>query len=73
MCYPSHFYFSRQEGFLTPEEIYTPTSCSIVFGVAGWTTTMEIMDKSGCISKRILTKHYFKEFFVYCIHVYLFE
>ena len=36
-----------------------PLSCSIVFGVAGWTAMMEVVTESNILEKRILTKHYF--------------
>jgi hypothetical protein len=52
-------FLTSQEGYGTPERSFTPISCSIVFGVAGWTTTMEVVDEYGSISKRILTKHFF--------------
>ena len=48
-----------QGGFHTPESYFTPVSCSIVFGVAGWTTTMEGLDSDIGFTKRVLTKHHF--------------
>ena len=44
---------------MTPITYIRPLSCSIVFGVAGWATTMEVMTESNVLEKRILTKHYF--------------
>ena len=42
-----------------PDTTITPISCSIVFGVAGWTTTIEVLEDDNLISKRVLTKNYF--------------
>ena len=52
-------FFFVQDGYCTPNTTLIPLSCGIVFGVAGWTTTMKVMDENHKISKMILTKHYF--------------
>ena len=48
-----------EPGYLTPNIKCTPIQCGIVFGVAGWTTTMTIMDENRIVCDRILTKHFF--------------
>ena len=46
-------------GYLTPNAKCTPLQCGIVFGVAGWTTTMTMMDENQIVCDKILTKHFF--------------
>ena len=61
--------YPRRKDFVH-QRTCTPISCSIAFGVAGWTTTMEVLDQYGNISKTILTKHFFDSlllFLLYCI------
>ena len=59
ICTCFAFLFNLSGGVLDTKKIMYTHSCSIVFGVAGWTTTMEVLDECGSISKRILTKHFF--------------
>ena len=46
-------------GYQTPNIKSTPVQCGIVFGVAGWTTTMTVIDENHTVYNRILTKHFF--------------
>ena len=38
--------FFVQDGYCSPNTKLIPLSCGIVFGVAGWTTTMKVMDEN---------------------------
>ena len=42
----THLKFFIRDGYCTPNTKLTSLSCGIVFGVAGWTTTMEVMDEN---------------------------
>ena len=46
-------------GYQSPNIKSFPVQCGIVFGVAGWTTTMTVIDENQNVHNRILTKHFF--------------